>query len=265
MSISWGARAEDWLENEKQHLPIYREALRRIGIEPGDRVLDAGCGAGVFLELVAARGGIGAGTDAAPELLELARGRAPGADLRSGDLEALPWEDDSFDLVTGFTSFFLADDFVAALREAGRVARPGGTVFAQVWGAPERCGLEAMKAVTRPLMAAIRPAPATNSAVAVAEAPPRAPLWQPGVLEDAAIEAGLEPVETFDFSFAYRYGDDAALARALLAPMGLGALIGAELEPQVREQILAAMAPYRSEDGGYRIENEYRCLIASAS
>jgi len=50
-------------------------------------------------------------------------------------MEDLPWEDDTFDLVTGFNSFFFATDMIAALREAGRVARPGAPVVIQVWGA----------------------------------------------------------------------------------------------------------------------------------
>ena len=65
------------------------------------------------------------GIDAAEGLLALARARVRGRDLRLGDMQALPFDDDSFDVVTGFTSFFFADDIVAALREAGRVARPG--------------------------------------------------------------------------------------------------------------------------------------------
>jgi ubiquinone/menaquinone biosynthesis C-methylase UbiE len=53
-------------------------------------------------------------------------------------MEALPYEDDSFDLVTGFNSFFFATDIVAALREAGCVAKPGAPVVIQVWGPHER-------------------------------------------------------------------------------------------------------------------------------
>jgi ubiquinone/menaquinone biosynthesis C-methylase UbiE len=85
------------------------------------------------------------GLDAAEGLLALARERVPEADLRLGDLQTLPYDDDSFDLVTGFTSFFFADDIVAALRDAGRVARPGAPVAIQVFGRPELCDLEAMK------------------------------------------------------------------------------------------------------------------------
>jgi ubiquinone/menaquinone biosynthesis C-methylase UbiE len=43
-------------------------------------------------------------------------------------MESLPYHDDAFDLVTGFTSFFFANDMIAALREVGRVAKPGAPV-----------------------------------------------------------------------------------------------------------------------------------------
>ena len=54
-------------------------------------------------------------------------------------MQHLPWPEHSFDVVTGFHSFFLAADMVAALREARRVTRPGGTLALTVWGRPERC------------------------------------------------------------------------------------------------------------------------------
>ena len=57
-------------------------------------------------------------------LLEIARERLPEADLRQGDLEALPYADDSFDAVTAFNSVQYAGDPAAALREIRRVARP---------------------------------------------------------------------------------------------------------------------------------------------
>jgi hypothetical protein len=46
-------------------------------------------------------------------------------------------------------SFFFANDVVAAMREAGRVAKPGAPVVIQAWGAHERCDLEAMKQIAR--------------------------------------------------------------------------------------------------------------------
>lgn len=62
-----------------------------------------------------------AGIDAAESMLRIARERTPADDFRLGDLEASPFEDDAFDLVTRFNAFQYAGDPAAALREAGRV------------------------------------------------------------------------------------------------------------------------------------------------
>ena len=117
----------------------------------------------------------------------------PEADLRVGDLQRLPYADDTFDVVTGFYSFFFADDMVAALREAGRVAKPGAPVVIQVWGRPERFDLGLMKAV----LARFRPPAARGPAR------PRR-CGKPGVLEDLAAQAGLTPSAAFDVQLGLR-------------------------------------------------------------
>jgi SAM-dependent methyltransferase len=249
----WGSRAADWARTEEMQMPGYEEAIRRVGLEPGQRVLDVGCGAGVFLALCASRGAKQYGIDASEQLLALARARVPHADLRPGDMQFLPYEEDSFDLVTGFTSFFFAADMVAAVREAGRVARPGAPVVIQVWGRPERCDMEAQKAIARPFF----PRAGSKSS-----APP--PLWQPGLLEEMASAAGLSPRDAFDFSFAYEYPDEETLGRLLLAPAGLATLVGPEREDAVRAEIVEAMTPFRTAAGGYRLENELHYLVATA-
>ena len=62
-------------------------------------MLEVACGTGVFLRLAADRGARAFGLDASHELLALARARVPEAELRAGDMQFLPYEDDSFDLV----------------------------------------------------------------------------------------------------------------------------------------------------------------------
>ena len=97
----WSARARDWAENEEQQVPTYEEALRRVEVAGGDAVLDVGCGSGVFLRLAADRGARVAGIDASDALVELARERVPEADVRVAEMESLPFDDCSFDLVAG--------------------------------------------------------------------------------------------------------------------------------------------------------------------
>jgi SAM-dependent methyltransferase len=249
----WGARPRAWAEDEDQQVPTYEEAIRRVGAAAGQRVLDIGCGTGVFLRLVAERGAVPFGLDASQALLEIAHERVPGADLRVGDMERLPYDDNRFDLVTGFNSFFFATDLVAALREAGRVAKTGAPVVIQVWGSPERCDLEAMKQVAR----SYAPPPP-------ADTPPPPKLWEPGVLEGLASEAGLRPETAFDTSYAFEYHDEEMLGRLLTAPMGLAELAGPEREPALRREIIDALAPYRAPNGSYRLNNEFHYLLARA-
>ena len=249
----WGARARDWVENEEAQVPTFEAAIERAGLVAGQSVLDIGCGSGVFLRLAADRGAVVSGLDAAESLVAIARERVPDADVRVGDMQFMPFESDRFDLVTGFNSFFFAADMVGALREAGRVARPGAPVVIQVWGRPERCDLTAMKEAVSPL----GPRPRPDAAQ-----PP--PLWKPGVLEELAAEAGLEPGEAFDLSYAFEYPDDETLARRMLAPGLAVAAIERSGEERVRGAVLDALARYRSADGAYRLENEWRFLIATA-
>jgi SAM-dependent methyltransferase len=249
----WGARPDDWALSEDQQLPTYEAALQRTGLEPGWLVLDVGCGAGAFLRLVAQRGCVPHGIDASDALIAFARTRLPNADLRVGEMEDLMWEDDSFDLVTGFNSFFFANDLVIALREAGRVAKPGAPVIIQVWGAHERCNLEAMKQVARPFLPPRPP-----------DAPPDPDLSEPGALQALATRAGLTPESEFDASWAFEYPDAETLGRALVAVAGLATLAGPAREHELKNAIVDGLAAYRRPDGSYRLENEYHYLVARA-
>ena len=249
----WGSRAADWSESEEQQLPTYDEAIRRVGIAAGDRVLEVGCGSGVFLRAAADHGAHVAGLDASAALVELARARVPEADLSVGDLQHLPYQDDAFDVVAGFNSFFFADDMVAALCEARRVARPGRPVVIQVWGAHGRCSLDAIKPLVRPFFPGYDP-----------HAPPPPDLAAPGALEGIASAAGLTPADVFDVSWSYVYEDDEALLRGMLSAGGVGDAAGPDREPELRAGLLEALAPFRTARGEYRLENEWHTLVATA-
>jgi SAM-dependent methyltransferase len=249
----WGSRPADWALSEDQQLPTYEAALARTGLERGWRVLDVGCGAGAFLKLVADRDGEPHGLDASEALIAFARARLPDAELRVGEMEDLPWDDDAFDFVTGFNSFFFANDMIAALCEAGRVAKPGAPVVIQVWGAHERCDFEAMKQVARPFLPPRPP-----------DAPPDPDLSQPGALGALATEAGLTPEDEFDTVWASEYPDGETLGRALVAVAGLATLVGPEREHELTTTIVEGLAPYRLADGSYRLSNEYHYLVARA-
>jgi SAM-dependent methyltransferase len=168
-------------------------------------------------------------------------------------MEALPHEEDTFDLVTGFNSFFFADDVVAAVREAGRVAKPGAPVVIQVWGPHERNDLEAMKEIARPFFP-LRPA----------DAPAEPDYSKPGVLEHIAAQAGLAPQQTFDTAWSFEFPNGETMTRALTAPAGLALLVGPEREPEFKQALIDGLAGYRTPTGSYRLRNEFHYLIACA-
>ena len=250
---AWGVRARDWSAVEAQQAPTYRAAIRRAEIGVGDAVLDVGCGSGAFLRVAADHGASVCGLDASGALLEIARQRVPAADLCQGDLQQLPFVDDCFDAVCGFNSFFFADDMVAALREAGRVAKPGAPVVIQVWGRPDRFDLGLMKGA----LAQFTPPPPPGR-IDPTE------LWRHGVLQDLAVQAHLVPEVAFDIEWAYEFEDEAELARAMMSAGGFGAIVGAERQDAARAAILEALAGCRTPDGGYRLRNEWHFQIARA-
>ncbi len=98
------------------------------------RVLDIGCGAGNMFHHLARYGAV-VGVDNNPRPLAVARER--GYDVRQGKAEDLPFEADSFDLVTLLDTVEHCDDDLAVLRECYRVCAPGGhlavTVPAFMW------------------------------------------------------------------------------------------------------------------------------------
>jgi len=86
-------------------------------------VLDVGTGSGLFAESFSKHGLEVSGVDASPEMLAAARQFVAGADFREGSAEALPYPDDSFDLVFLGLVLHESDDPLKTMQEARRVAR----------------------------------------------------------------------------------------------------------------------------------------------
>jgi SAM-dependent methyltransferase len=248
----WGARARDWADyQEPQHRPLFENAIRRTGIGAGSAVLDVGCGTGGLCRLAAEAGASVAGIDAAASSIEVARERVPAGRFDVGDIQFLPYDDDAFDVVIGINSFQYAADPVAALREARRVAKPGGTVLALVWGREEHTEFVAVLRALRPLLP---PAPP--------DAPGPFALSYPGALEALLERSGLTPSDDGYIDATFEYPDEATLLKANRAS---GPSVLAERtagEAALTQAVLDAFGPFRTASGAYRIETEWRYVTA---
>ncbi|GLZ48361.1 hypothetical protein Acsp06_45460 [Actinomycetospora sp. NBRC 106375] len=201
----WGRRAVDFATlGEPANCREYVAMHHSLGVDGGDRVLDVACGSGLALELAALRGATCAGIDASARLVAVARDRNPDADVRVGDMHALPWADDSMDVVTSFRGIWGTTP--GALAEVRRVLAPGGRLGLTVWGhikvSPGAWALAPFRLADDPAVA--------HQAAMVA-------LGRPGAGEDLLASFGFAEVQRVAVPFAWEFADPESYARALAA------------------------------------------------
>jgi SAM-dependent methyltransferase len=249
----WGARARDYAEILEQFgRPLYEAVFDAAGVAAGMRLLDVGCGPGLAAQLASRRGAHIAGLDAAEASLVIARERTPQGDFRAGEMEDLPWPDNTFDVVTGFNAFQYAADVVNALREARRVARPGGRVAMAVLGRPEHCEIVAVAAALSKFLS---------------PPPPGAPgpfaLSAPGRLEALLEQAGLAPLSSGEVDCPFELPDLETAVRGHMSSAPAAVAIRQAGAEAVQHAIAESLAPFRTSEGGYRQRNTFRYVIAA--
>jgi len=201
----WGRRAVDFAAlSEPSNCREYVAMHHRLGVAAGDRLLDVACGSGLAIELARLRGASCAGIDASPRLVAVARRRSPQADLRVGDMNALPWDPASFDVVTSFRGIWGTTP--GAVAEIRRVLRPGGRVGITVWGhlkvSPGAWALAPFRLAATEKV--------DNQAAMVS-------LGRPGVGEQLLESYGFGDVERVAVPFALEFADPELYARAMAA------------------------------------------------
>jgi SAM-dependent methyltransferase len=109
--------------------------IAAVGVRPGQRALDVGCGPGALTAELAALLGAGrvAAVDPSATFADACRRRLPGVDVATASAEALPFEDDAFDHALAQLVVNFMTDPAAGVSEMRRVTRPGGAVSAAVW------------------------------------------------------------------------------------------------------------------------------------
>ncbi len=233
-------RGQDWPPvPEPAHRPLHESVLSALGPLDGRRLLDVGCGVGLFLRAAERRGALVAGTDTAAARLEIARWALPDADLRITDPgDALPFDSGTFDVVTA-----RAAAGGAALTELARVVRPGGLVAVGGWVRPDDCWTETFVGHLRRL--SLLPPPAGPSAT------------------DELGAAGLTVRNGADVRFTATYPSRTAAWTAMLGCEDMLRAIRLAGEWPVRAAFAESVAGHVAADGTVRLPKTYRYAIAT--
>jgi SAM-dependent methyltransferase len=262
----WGRNAADWAQiQEVTSAKLYDYALDQLQLKPTDTLLDIGCGSGLFCNLAADRikqSGNGSaqaaespavtGFDATVPLLEEARRRSPELTFITGDMESLPFDDEKFDVVSGFNSFQYAASVPNALKEAYRVLKPGGKIITMIWGNKEDCEAATYLAAIGRLL----PTP-----------PPGAPgpfaLSEGRKLEDLLTNAGFKPTATIDLPTTWDYPDLTTTMKGLLSAGPATRAIDHSGYEKVYQTISEAAQPYLQPNGHVVYHNKFRIVMAN--
>jgi SAM-dependent methyltransferase len=247
---AWGDRAADWAYLNEPYARRANDALfDRAGVGPGTRLLDIACGSGYAASVAAGRGAIVAGLDASEALIAIARARTPGADFRVGDMFALPFGDDHFDVATSFNGIWKGCE--DALREARRVVRPGGLAGFSFWGSPKRLGL-------LPYFAALLElSPADHAAATLNQGD----TGRPGVAEQMLADAGLEFVGRGTAEVVNEWPDLDLAARALASAGPSWPALRAAGYDRFADAVREAIRPFHTEGLGVRIVSEFGWIL----
>lgn len=253
MTMEWGTAGNFAEVYEELMVPGFfgyfaADLVQRADLDDGDRLLDVACGTGV-IPRAANRTGVSlgrlTGLDMTPGMLEVASRVADEdgtAEWIEGDATAMPFEDESFDVLTCQQGLQFFPDREAGIREFRRVVAPGGRALVACW-----TGLEDQPAFRAFLEAAASLAP---ELVSVGEAP--FTLGSADELSAHFEDAGFAQVEVVRVEHDAEFDSASEFERAFAEGSPV-AIALAEIEPDkvaaIREAARRALEPFGSESG----------------
>ena len=231
--------------------PIWVAMLDSVDIKKETRFLDLGCGGGGSSVLANKSGARVSGLDAAEALIFIARDQIPDSEFRAGDLEELPYKDNSFDVAFASMSIMFVTNPSIALREMGRVVMSGGRVTVGIWGRPEDCEYRhILKAVVDTLPSP----PPGNGPFALSNV---------GVLEEIMKGAELTIIESGEVNAPFSFKDFEIMWKMVSSAGPLQSAKQVVSDQKLREAVMRAAEPFQSDNGIILLNNPFRFVTAT--
>ena len=238
--------------------PLAEQLVALAAPQDGERVLDVACGTGIVARLAAQgvgeRGSV-VGVDLNDGMLDVARAQGAAIDWRRGDAEALPLDDEAFDVVVCQQGLQFFPHRSAALAEMHRVLAPGG-----------RLALSVMRPIAHNAGWGALADALARHAGAEAGAMMRAPFpdWDAAELRELVTSAGFHDVRLLIVVASARYPSPEELVRWEAAASPLAGPLSA-LSPETRAALIddvAAAIADRVDDGGVVFAQETHVVLA---
>jgi SAM-dependent methyltransferase len=248
----WSTAPKNWAKYfEPFFTPMYKKVLEQLSLTEETMLLDAGCGSGLFSYMAIEKGAQVIGVDAASGLLDVCRQRNPRNNFLEEDLEKLPFNNRSFDVVAGFNSFQYAGDFELALREARRILKPGGRLVIGIWDKPEQS--EAVN-ILKAIGSLMPPSPPGT--------PGPFALSQDGVMEGILDKIGMKLTYQTKVACPMLYY---SLSDGIKSWMSTGPAAAASRNNDavvVKEAVAQALQSFRIAEDMYHLQNQFLVFIA---
>ena len=235
---------------EPYFAPMYKKTLEQLKLTDHMLLLDAGCGSGLFSKMAIKTGAKVIGIDAAPGLLEIARIRNPGNSFLEEDLEALPFGDESFNVVTGFNSFQYAGNFENALIEAKRVLVTGGRLVIGIWDKPE---LSEASNILKAIGTLLPPPPAGT--------PGPFALSEDGKIEGICKNIGLKVTARTKVTCPFLFNTISAGIKSFMGTGPAALAMNYTDRETVELTIARALKPFNVTDSFYFLQNSFLVFI----
>ncbi len=244
--------------------PIARGLVEQLAVQPGERVLDVGCGRGAaLLPLARAVGESGSvlGIDLSPNMIALTSADVAGMPhvrLDVADAAAPGLTTGAFDVVASSLVLFFLPDPAAAVRTWADLLAPTGRMGVTTFG-PQDPRWNAVEAVFKPYL----PAAMTDARTSGV----RGPFASDEGVEDLLRGAGLQHVRTATHTIEATF-DDPEHWITFSWSHGQRAMWEAVPEaeqPDVRRQLMSTLEPLRGDDGKIRLAQGIRHTLGAAS
>ena len=227
----------------------YQHALELLKMKPTQTLLDVGCGTGYFSDLAFKENIDVTGIDASKELVEQAKKRNSEIKFIIGEMEELPFTDDSFDVVCGFNAFQYAAVMKNALLEAKRVLKNNGKLVVMIWGNKEDCEVSTnLKAIG----SLLPPPPGAGGPFVLSENQ---------LLEKTLEEVGFKIITNKDIQSIWDYPNSEIALKGLLSAGTAAKAVENSGFEKVYKTMIEAIKPHTRKNGRVIYNNKWRVVI----